>query len=288
MKATTQVRPSTAVSYRERIARAVVAIESDPALNPSLDTLAGHACLSPFHFHRVFRAIVGENPAEYSRRLRLERAAHELLTTDRTVSAIGVEAGYPSGTSFTRAFSARFAAPPAMFRRRQRTRVAPASSRRDDLTGRIERLAPLRVGFIRHVGPYEDVPPTFARLAAWAATGRPRAQAGNGLLFLGMAHDNPGVTPADKLRFDCCVELTHAARPANDIAIRELPGGMYATALHRGSFDGLAATYAWLAREFVPREGRTIRKAPALEMYLTQPDRTPPADQLTEVMIPVR
>ena len=63
---------------------------------------------------------------------------------------------------------------------------------------------------------------------------------------------------------------------------------MYATALHRGSFDGLAATYAWLACEFIPREGRTIRKAPALEMYLTQPDRTPPADQLTEVMIPVR
>jgi AraC family transcriptional regulator len=85
-----QVRPSTTVSYRERIARAVVAIESDPALNPSLDALAGHACLSPFHFHRVFRAIVGENPAEYSRRLRLERAAHDLLTTDRTVGSIGV------------------------------------------------------------------------------------------------------------------------------------------------------------------------------------------------------
>jgi AraC family transcriptional regulator len=101
MKATTQVRPSTTVSYRERIARAVVTIESDPALNPSLDTLAGHACLSPFHFHRVCRAIVGENPAEYSRRQRLERAAHELLTTNRTVSAIGVEAGSPSGISFT-------------------------------------------------------------------------------------------------------------------------------------------------------------------------------------------
>jgi AraC family transcriptional regulator len=282
------MKASTTASYRERIARAVVAIESDPALNPSLDTLAGHACLSPFHFHRVFRAIVGENPAEYSRRLRLERAAHELLTTDRTVRSIGVEAGYPSGTSFTRAFTARFAAPPAEFRRRQRARAAPASARRDDLTGRIERLAPLRVGFIRHVGPYEDVPPTFARLAAWAAAGRPRAQAGNGMLFLGMAHDNPGLTPADKLRFDCCVELTHAARPVNDIAIRELPGGMYATALHRGAFDGLAATYGWLAGEFIPGAGRTIRQAPALEMYLTQPDRTRPSDQLTEVMIPVR
>ena len=165
MNATTQVRPSTTVSYRERIARAVVVIESDPALNPSLDTLAGHACLSPFHFHRVFRAVVRREPGCVIPDLRLERAAHELLTTDRTVSAIGVEAGYSSGTSFTRAFSARFAAPPAKFRR-QRARAVPASSRRDDLAGRIERLAPLRVGFIRHVGPYEDVPPMFARLAS--------------------------------------------------------------------------------------------------------------------------
>ena len=49
-----------------------------------------------------------------------------------------------------------------------------------------------------------------------------------------------------------------------------------------------AMSEVMLAREFIPREGRTIRKAPALEMYLTQPDRTPPADQLTEVMMPVR
>ena len=210
------------------------------------------------------------------------------MTTDRKVKAIGAEAGYPSGASFTRAFIARFAAPPAEFRRRQRARATLASSARDNLAGRIERLTPLRVGFIRHIGPYEDVPPTFARLAAWAAAGRPRAQAGHELLFLGMAHDNPDVTPADKLRFDCCVELSHAAKPVNDIAIRELAGGVYATALHRGAFDGLAATYAWLAREFIPRAGHTIRKAAAIEMYLTQPDRTPPGDQLTEVMIPVR
>ena len=103
-----------------------------------------------------------------------------------------------------------------------------------------------------------------------------------------MAHDNPGVTPPDKLRFDCCVELSHAAPPENDIAIRELPGGIYASALHRGSFAGLAATYTWLAREFIPREGRTMRHAPAIEMYLAQPDQTRPAEQLTEVMIPVR
>ena len=104
-----------------------------------------------------------------------------------------------------------------------------------------------------------------------------------------MAHDNPGVRPADKLRFDCCVELTHAAKPTNDIAIRDLPGGTCTPPCSpRVVRRSRQATYAWLAREFIPREGRTIRKAPALELHLTQPDQTPPADQLTDVMIPVR
>ena len=68
---------------------AVVAIERDLDATFSLPELADHACLSPFHFHRLFTAVVGEPPAEYVRRLRLERAAHELSTSHRAVADIG-------------------------------------------------------------------------------------------------------------------------------------------------------------------------------------------------------
>jgi AraC family transcriptional regulator len=69
----------------ERVMRAVVAIERDLDATLSLPELADHACLSPFHFHRLFTAVVGEPPAEYVRRLRLERAAHELSTSHRAM-----------------------------------------------------------------------------------------------------------------------------------------------------------------------------------------------------------
>ena len=58
----------------ERVMRAVVAIERDLDATLSLPELADHACLSPFHFHRLFTAVVGEAPAEYVRRLRLALA----------------------------------------------------------------------------------------------------------------------------------------------------------------------------------------------------------------------
>src|SRR5690242_307626 len=109
-------RASTLSSYRERVLRALVEIERDGGELLGLDALAREACLSPFHFHRVFTAIVGEGPAEYSRRLRLERAAHELTVSEDTVRSIARRAGYARQESFTRAFQAQFGATPSAFR----------------------------------------------------------------------------------------------------------------------------------------------------------------------------
>ena len=264
--------------------RAVVAIERDLDAELSLPALADHACLSAFHFHRLFTAVVGEAPAEYVRRLRLERAAHELSTTDRGVADIATEAGYGSQSAFTRAFGDRFGCAPGEFRERERGRWTARVVEQRALVGRIETIAPLRVAFIRHVGPYDQVRPVFERLASWAA-----ARASNlAPLFLGLAHDVPGITPADKLRFDCCIEVTANVRGEGDVGVTEVCGGDYASAVHRGPFDRLAETYAWLARDFIPREGRSMRKAPFVEIYFTPPERTQPAELLTEVLIPVR
>jgi AraC family transcriptional regulator len=259
--------------------RAVVAIERDLDADLSLLDLADHACLSPFHFHRLFTAVVGESPAEYVRRLRLERAAHELSTSQRAVGDIAREAGYGSQSAFTRAFGERFGCAPGEFRERERGRWAGRVVEPRKLVGRIETVAPLRVAFVRHIGPYDQARPVFERLVAWAA-----ARASNiEPLFLGLAHDNPRVTPAAQLRFDCCIEVTEHVRSEGDVTVTELPGGEYATAVHRGPFDRLAETYAWLAGDFMPRERRSMRKAPCVEIYLT-----PPAELITEVLVPTR
>ena len=80
-------------------------------------SLAARAHLSRFHFDRLVSAAAGEPPAAMRRRILLERAAYQLITTDHEVIRVAVEAGYASNEAFTRAFRRAYGAPPARWRR---------------------------------------------------------------------------------------------------------------------------------------------------------------------------
>jgi AraC family transcriptional regulator len=79
--------------------------------------LAKRLHLSPFHLSRLVAASAGEPPARMRRRVLLERAAYRLLTTDRSVLDVGVEAGYSAHEAFTRAFVRAYGSSPAAWRR---------------------------------------------------------------------------------------------------------------------------------------------------------------------------
>src|SRR4029079_6094637 len=81
-----------------------------------LETLARVAYLSPYHFHRIYRGLLGETVNDTVRRLRLQRAAIELLDRDRSLERTGRRAGYASQAAFTRAFHAEYGDPPARYR----------------------------------------------------------------------------------------------------------------------------------------------------------------------------
>ena len=65
----------TRKEYARRINAALDFIDRNIGDDVSLAKLASVACFSPYHFHRIFSSFVGEPPAEYVRRLRLEKAA---------------------------------------------------------------------------------------------------------------------------------------------------------------------------------------------------------------------
>jgi len=78
--------------------------------------LAARMHLSRFHFDRIVSSVCGETPARFRRRVLLERAAYRLLTCDRNVLEVGVEAGYSSHEAFTRAFQRAYGVAPTMWR----------------------------------------------------------------------------------------------------------------------------------------------------------------------------
>jgi AraC family transcriptional regulator len=297
------MRPQTQRSHKERILRVLVYIQEHLRETIALDDLARIAHFSPYHFHRLFRGMVGESVMEHIRRLRLEQAAHQLKFTEQPVTRIAFDAGYETHEAFTRAFHAMFELSPSQFREAQRAlpfRAVPSGVHFVDKgqlqdfqpsqTGalpmevRIERVAPMRVAFVRHVGPYNQVGAAWARLMSWAA---PKGLFARRLTMLGIVYDDPEVTPADKVRYDACVTVDESIKPEGDIGVQEVGGGDFAVATHRGPYDKLGDTYARLCGQWLPSSGREARSAPSFEIYHNSPFDTLPADLLTDVYVPL-
>lgn len=87
-------------------------------INEPLDreTLASVAGFSIPHFHRVFRAHVGESAASYVRRLRMIRAGQKLRMGAVDITEVALAAGYDSHAAFGKAFKQQFGLSPSEFR----------------------------------------------------------------------------------------------------------------------------------------------------------------------------
>ena len=72
-----------------------------------------------------------------------------------------------------------------------------------------------------------------------------------------------------------------------DIGLQEVSGGSYAVATHRGPYQKLGDTYARVCGEWLPRSGRELLSAPALEFYRDTPAQTAAEDLLTDIYLPL-
>lgn len=86
----------------------------------SLQEAAREACLSPFHFHRLFRATFGETPHDFLTAMRMERARRLLASGEMTVTEVCFEIGYSSLGSFSSKFQSLVGRAPSEYQREAR------------------------------------------------------------------------------------------------------------------------------------------------------------------------
>jgi AraC family transcriptional regulator len=107
------IRPSTRAELYRRLLRGRDVLLSSSESRLKLKEVARQACLSPYHFHRSFRAVFGETPHRYLVRHRLSRAAGLLGRHDRSVTEVCMECGFESPSAFSAAFRAHFGIAPS-------------------------------------------------------------------------------------------------------------------------------------------------------------------------------
>ena len=92
------------MEWSERMNAAIDYIEENLSGEIDFTEAAKKACCSTFHFQRMFFAINGLTPAEYTRRRRLTLAATEISSGNHRIIDIAMKYGYDSPNAFTRAF----------------------------------------------------------------------------------------------------------------------------------------------------------------------------------------
>jgi AraC family transcriptional regulator len=224
--------------YVKRVLKVLIYIEDHIDEELSMDGLAKVACHSPFHFHRIFQAIVGETVHKYVRRLRLERAAGRLLYTNKAVTDIALDASYDTPSAFTRAFKQCMGKSPRNYRALYKE-VNAMTKKIKELPmiqpDRIEKTSDLNVFFIRKVG-------NDAAQSAWKAMSayiKDNQLDRSRMRYFSVSHDDPQVTGEDKLRMDACILTSQEVPMKGEVSRQVLKGGKYAIFTHHGPHAAL-------------------------------------------------
>lgn len=103
--------------YLEKVQRGINYIEAHLDEDISLQQVASVAGISQWHFQRIFKALTKETLKTYIRCRRMANALDKLMSTDKRILDIAIEAGYDSQESFTRAFKLLFGITPNSYRK---------------------------------------------------------------------------------------------------------------------------------------------------------------------------
>ena len=148
----------------------------------------------------------------------------------------------------------------------------------------IKRLPALRLGTVRHIGPYNQIAGAFEKLGAIAG---PAGLFRAGAQMIALYHDAPETTPQDQLRSDAAISVDEEAPLPPGLVEQRLPAGDYACTVHAGPYDTLGDSWARLMGEWIPSSGRRVADAPSYELYVNNPMNAKPADLRTELRVPL-
>lgn len=112
----TSAKLSTRTELYRRLCQTQAYIHGNLDSPLDLDTLSQVACLSKYHFIRLFKEVYGETPRQYLIKQRLDKAKKLLVSSKKTFHEICHEVGLKDSSSFGRLFKRSFGATPQIYR----------------------------------------------------------------------------------------------------------------------------------------------------------------------------
>ncbi len=281
----------TIKDYQQRINKALIYVEEHMGEKIEIEKLAQISNFSVYHFHRIVSAYLNEPLGTFLHRLRLDKAARLLEYSDESIKNIAYEVGFEVPSSLNKAFKKRFGITPAEFRNGQKARVtfdiANFKSNVMDLNLKpeIKKIEEKKVVYVQAMGAYNE-----SAAKAWEDLCKFMKEKDLftfGIESIGISHDDPHVTEADKLRYDACFTTKKDIQPEGKVGVKTIAGGKYAVFKYKGPYTNLTHVYDYIFKTWLPASGRELEDKMCFEKYINSPEKHKQEDYRTHIYIPI-
>jgi len=259
---------TTSKDHKERINEILFQIHLDISAEHSVEYLSKSASMSPFHFNRVFKKIVGQSVHSYIRRVRLEHCANALLfNPNSTIHEIFSEVGFVSNSSFTHAFKSYFGQTPSKWREVDiPLHVSDNLAKINPLHVEIDYVPKKRVVYVRHRGYNKSIKEAWQRLEEWTLQNNLEFSR---LPMIGLHHSNPNIVKKEDCHYVACLELQddNVYFRSGDIGIMEIPKMFCAKFKLEGKYGDLMKYMDYIYYKWLPNSQYEKVHLPSMALY---------------------
>ncbi|PCK31370.1 AraC family transcriptional regulator [Pseudoalteromonas piscicida] len=283
-------KASTLTHYTQRLNRVIDYIYNNIDSELDVITLAEQCHMSSYHFHRVYRSIVGEPINATVRRMRLQFAAAMLIRSQESIATVAKLTGYASIEAFSRAFSQRYKQAPSQFRQQEQAKarhcaadfyIKDIDEDSNMFTVETENTDKMTLIGLEHSGDYMQIGQAFEKLNLLAQQ--------HGLLneqtrFFGVYFDDPQTVEPQQLRSMATILVPKLPTPLPaGLCAFSLPQGKTANLLYQGDYASLETPYEYLFGQWLPNSNFEPANVPVVEEYLNDVRDTQPSELLTRI-----
>lgn len=276
--------------YQERLNVITEFINQNLDSKISLKQLAELSHFSPFHFHKITRALLNEPIGEYIIRIRLEKAAQMLQYSKDSIEQIAFSIGYETASSFSKKFKNHFGISPTECRKGKSAITKKLENMDVKLNikkAKFVQLEEKQAIYVKLHGSYQNLDYSSAWERLWSVVKSQKLFTA-GIEHIGVAHDDPNVTDAEKIRYDACLVIHKEAKPEGDVGIKSLNPGKFAMFHYTGTYKNLSKVYDYIFNDWLLNSEYELRDEPVREKYRNNPLRTEESKLKTEIYIPIK
>lgn len=242
----------------------------------NIDELALQFGVSKFHFHKIFKEVMGINIYETIKSSRLQKASNLLLTNKySTITEIANMCGYSSQTSFIRAFKERFHQTPKQWRNggfKEYSENILMNSKIscyekndfESIEAKIVKTKPRKMYYIRNKGYItSEAKKVWQKLQAWVYTNDIKEYE-----QVAIYHDNPAITShSDCFYVAGIIPKDDTALSNTNLPFFYTPEDLYATFEIKGKIGDVLRFIQWAYHDWLPKSGFETTTNPSYAIF---------------------